>query len=59
MRKMGSVPIKRFDPARWLDVKTSSAKRVAMPFGAGPREHLALTMAPVGLRMTLLQAGTK
>jgi cytochrome P450 len=82
-----------FEPARWLaDAAraTSSAKRVAMPFGAGPRlcpgrylailemkmaiamllgsfeiqsvttpdggdarEHLALTMAPVGLRMIL------
>ncbi|HYN11811.1 MAG TPA: cytochrome P450 [Burkholderiales bacterium] len=84
-----------FDPARWLaDATTpraaSSAKRVAMPFGAGPRlcpgrylamlemkmviamllasfevesvsapggaevrEHLALTMAPVGLRLRL------
>ena len=84
----------RFDPARWLDGSPtrapSSAKRVAMPFGAGPRlcpgrylavlemkmalamllggfelesvrtpdggearEHLALTMAPMGLRITL------
>src|SRR3954469_2753463 len=81
-----------FDPSRWLDaaVTPASAKRVAMPFGAGPRlcpgrylamlemkmvvamllagfdignvatahggepeERLALTMAPVGLRMTL------
>jgi cytochrome P450 len=81
-----------FDPARWLGEgrATSSARRVAMPFGAGPRlcpgrylailemkmaiamllggfeiesvttpdggearEHLALTMAPVGLRMLL------
>jgi cytochrome P450 len=81
-----------FDPARWLGDgrATSSAKRVAMPFGAGPRlcpgrylailemkmaiamllgsfeiesvttpdgaearEHLALTMSPVGLRMVL------
>jgi cytochrome P450 len=82
-----------FDPARWLDgaVKSAaSAKRVAMPFGAGPRlcpgrylamlemkmaiamlvagfdlesvgtEHggeprelMAFTMAPVGLRMKL------
>ena len=81
-----------FDPARWLadGRATSSAKRVAMPFGAGPRlcpgrylailemkmaiamllagfevesvstpdgteprEHLALTMSPVGLRMRL------
>jgi cytochrome P450 len=83
-----------FDPARWLDGSPtrapSSAKRVAMPFGAGPRlcpgrylavlemkmamamllggfevqsvttpdggearEHLALTMAPVGLRLKL------
>ena len=81
-----------FDPERWLGDgrATSSAKRVAMPFGAGPRlcpgrylailemkmaiamllagfevesvttpdgaearEHLALTMSPVGLRMVL------
>jgi cytochrome P450 len=82
-----------FDPARWLDPaakSAGSAKRVAMPFGAGPRlcpgrylamlemkmaiamllagfeidsvgtpgggeprEQLAFTMAPVGLRMTL------
>lgn len=82
-----------FDPARWLDPaakSASSAKRVAMPFGAGPRlcpgrylamlemkmvmamllsrfelasvgtaaggeppEHLAFTMAPVGLQMRL------
>lgn len=84
-----------FDPARWLADATpakaaSSTKRVAMPFGAGPRlcpgrylamlemkmvigmllgsfevdqvstpdgseplEHLALTMAPVGLRLKL------
>ena len=83
-----------FDPARWLEAKTASAKRVAMPFGAGPRlcprrylavlemkmalamllagfeiesvsapgggearEHLALTMAPVGLRMKLRPRG--
>jgi len=80
-----------FDPARWLaGPSASSAKRVAMPFGAGPRlcpgrylallemkmvmamllsrfevesvttpdggeaqEHLAFTMAPVGLRLGL------
>ena len=82
-----------FDPARWLDPaakSAASAKRVAMPFGAGPRlcpgrylamlemkmviatllagfdiksvgtadgaeprEHLAFTMAPQGLRMRL------
>jgi cytochrome P450 len=84
-----------FDPARWLSDAApgraaSSAKRVAMPFGAGPRlcpgrylamlemkmviamllggfdiesvgtadggeprEHLAFTMAPTGLRMRL------
>ena len=82
-----------FDPARWLEPaakSASSAKRVAMPFGAGPRlcpgrylavmemkmvmamllagfelesvgtarggeppEHLAFTMAPVGLQMRL------
>jgi cytochrome P450 len=87
-----------FDPARWLGDggparAASSAKRVAMPFGAGPRlcpgrylamlemkmvmatvlrgfeiegvttadgseprEHLALTMSPVGLRLTLKTA---
>ena len=86
-----------FDPARWLadapNRAASSAKRVAMPFGAGPRlcpgrylamlemkmaiamllggfevesvgapgggearEHLAFTMAPVGLRMKLRRA---
>jgi cytochrome P450 len=83
-----------FDPARWLDaaVTPASAKRVAMPFGAGPRlcpgrylamlemkmvmamllrnfdiqsvstpdgkeaqESLNLTMAPVGLRLTLMR----
>jgi cytochrome P450 len=83
----------KFEPARWLEPSAksaASAKRVAMPFGAGPRlcpgrylamlemkmviamllagfelesvgtaaggeprEHLAFTMAPVGLRMTL------
>jgi cytochrome P450 len=85
----------RFDPGRWRNAgeggpSLSSAKRVAMPFGAGPRmcpgrylamaeikmvtamllahfeveevaspgheeppERLALTMAPVGLRMKL------
>ncbi|HUQ75560.1 MAG TPA: cytochrome P450 [Burkholderiales bacterium] len=79
-----------FDPARWLDKSAASAKRVAMPFGAGPRlcpgrylamlemkmaiamllagfdlesvgtadggeprELMAFTMAPVGLRMKL------
>jgi len=80
-----------FDPARWLSGSpASSAKRVAMPFGAGPRlcpgrylamlemkmvmamllggfdidsvttpdggearEHLAFTMAPVGLQLRL------
>jgi cytochrome P450 len=80
-----------FDPARWLSgAGASSTKRVAMPFGAGPRlcpgrylallemkmamamllsrfeiesvgtpdgaearEHLAFTMAPVGLRLKL------
>src|SRR5262245_8136880 len=80
-----------FDPSRWLSgASASSAKRVAMPFGAGPRlcpgrylallemkmamamllkgfeiervttpdggeakEHLAFTMAPVGLRLNL------
>jgi cytochrome P450 len=86
-----------FDPARWLAQAAparaaASAKRVAMPFGAGPRlcpgrylavlemkmviamllggfevesvstpgggearEHLALTMSPVGLRLKLRQ----
>ena len=81
-----------FDPARWLDpaLTPSSSKRVAMPFGAGPRlcpgrylamlemkmvmamllrnfdiqsvatpdgreaeESLNLTMAPVGLKLSL------
>ena len=84
-----------FDPARWLagdgpSRAASSAKRISMPFGAGPRlcpgrylamlemkmviamlfggfeidrvstpdggearEHLALTMSPVGLRLRL------
>jgi cytochrome P450 len=79
-----------FEPARWLEQNASSAKRVAMPFGAGPRlcpgrylamlemkmvmamllagfdlesvgtadgaeprERMAFTMQPVGLRMTL------
>ena len=79
-----------FEPERWLGQDTQSAKRIAMPFGAGPRicpgrylallemklaisallthfeisavnapgggeaaEHLAFTMAPLGLRMTL------
>ena len=86
-----------FDPARWLEPaakSASSAKRVAMPFGAGPRlcpgrylavmemkmvmamllagfdiesvgtasgaeppEHLAFTMAPVGLEMRLRNRG--
>ena len=88
-----------FEPQRWLDEgeagasrAASSAKRVSMPFGGGPRvcpgrylalleikmamamllthfdivdvatpdggearEHMAFTMAPVGLRMTLRQ----
>ena len=83
----------KFDPARWLEPtakSASSAKRVAMPFGAGPRlcpgrylamlemkmviamllagfdldsvgtadgteprERMAFTMQPVGLRMKL------
>jgi cytochrome P450 len=79
-----------FEPERWLGESASSAKRVSMPFGAGPRlcpgrylamleiknliamllagfeveristpdggdarEHLAITMAPVGLRAKL------
>lgn len=79
-----------FMPERWLGQSASSPKRVAMPFGAGPRlcpgrylallemkmvtamllnrfeiesvaakdggearEHLAFTMAPVGLRLRL------
>jgi cytochrome P450 len=79
-----------FDPQRWLTTAAGSAKRAAMPFGAGPRlcpgrylamlemkmvmamllagfeieavttpdgkearEHLAFTMAPVGLRLKL------
>lgn len=84
-----------FDPGRWLGdggpaARAGSSKRIAMPFGAGPRicpgrylallemkvamatllahfdieavetpdgaeahEHLAFTMAPVGLRMRL------
>ena len=86
-----------FDPARWLDASAksaASAKRVAMPFGAGPRlcpgrylamlemkmviamliagfelesvgtadggeprELLAFTMAPVGLKMKLRRRG--
>ena len=90
-----------FDPERWLSpaadaaaTNASSAKRVSMPFGAGPRicpgrylallemkmamavllgnfdienvttpdglearEHLAFTMAPVGLRMKLKVRG--
>ena len=90
-----------FDPARWLadaapGRSASSAKRVAMPFGAGPRlcpgrylamlemkmviamllgsfelesvgtadggeprEHLAFTMAPMGLRMRLQPRASK
>lgn len=88
------VNAQAFDPARWLgaeaQARSSSAKRVAMPFGAGPRlcpgrylamiemkmviamlfssfdiesvgtregteapEHLAFTMAPLGLRARL------
>ena len=85
-----------FDPARWLESRNAaSAKRVAMPFGAGPRlcpgrylailemkmaiamllanfdvqsvgtrdgrdveEHLALTMAPVGLVLKLRNSGS-
>jgi cytochrome P450 len=84
-----------FDPSRWLSSPpASTAKRVAMPFGAGPRlcpgrylamlemkmviamlfggfdiervttpdgeeakEHLAFTMAPVGLRLKLRGRG--
>jgi cytochrome P450 len=86
----------RFDPERWLDGRqpgANSAKRISMPFGAGPRicpgrylalmeikmalamlltrfrithvgtaegaepaEHLAFTMAPVGLQMRLAPA---
>jgi cytochrome P450 len=79
-----------FQPERWLGESAASAKRVSMPFGAGPRlcpgrylamleiknliamllagfevervstpdgrdarEHLAFTMAPVGLRAKL------
>src|SRR6185503_18318537 len=89
-----------FDPARWLEAgsrSASSAKRVAMPFGAGPRlcpgrylamlemkmvmamllasfdiesvgagphggeprEHLAFTMYPEGLRLKLRTSGSE
>jgi len=88
-----------FDPGRWLESGTrgaSSAKRVAMPFGAGPRlcpgrylamlemkmvmamllsgfeiesvgagsnggepkEHLAFTMYPEGLKLKLRKSGS-
>jgi cytochrome P450 len=83
-----------FEPQRWLSISSNSPKRVAMPFGAGPRlcpgrylamlemkmvmamlfggfdiervdtpdgkearEHLAFTMAPVGLRLKLKGLG--
>jgi cytochrome P450 len=45
-----------FDPARWLgDAPTASSRRVAMPFGAGPRvcpgRYLALTEMKMLLAM--------
>src|SRR5213078_4224278 len=49
-----------FDPARWLDMPAgaqSSAKRVAMPFGAGPRlcpgRYLAMTEMKMAMAMLL------
>jgi len=49
-----------FDPARWLDMPAgaqSSAKRVAMPFGAGPRlcpgRYLAMTEMKMMMAMLL------
>jgi len=44
-----------FDPQRWLGAATGSAKRVTMPFGAGPRicpgRYLALTEMKMLLAM--------
>ena len=47
----------RFDPMRWLGDRAGSAKRVTMPFGAGPRicpgRYLALTEMKMLLAMLL------
>jgi cytochrome P450 len=46
-----------FDPARWLEQNASSAKRVAMPFGAGPRlcpgRYLAMLEMKMAMAMLL------
>jgi len=46
-----------FDPTRWLDDGVGNAKRVTMPFGAGPRicpgRYLALTEMKMLLAMLL------
>jgi cytochrome P450 len=50
-----------FRPERWLDTSASSSKRVAMPFGAGPRmcpgRYLAL--AEIKMVLAMLLAGFK
>jgi len=47
---------KAFDPARWLDPNTrnlSSAKRVSMPFGAGPRLCPGRYLAMLEMKMVI------
>lgn len=44
---------KAFDPVRWLDKNASSAKRVSMPFGAGPRLCPGRYLAMLEMKMVI------